>query len=104
MKKTKLADNVTATVTDSLTTLEITDSINITMGNSPTTNGRPIKATVAKQLPPDVIRVPLKLEDVQNQVGMFTDYPRGRYVMSYESGGTVQVLSVYWDGEGTVTA
>lgn len=102
MKKTKLAPNVTATVQDTRTTLEIMDTVDITMGNSPTTNGRPIKAQVQPRLPPDVIRVPVKLEDVQHQVGLFKDLPRGRYIMSYEGGGVVQVLSVFWDGIDTV--
>ena len=105
-KKTKnigAHQTVTATVEDTKTTLVIQDTVDIVMGNSPTTNGNPIKATVAPQLPPDVIRVPVKLEDVQQQAGMFREFPRGRYVMSYEGGGVVQVLSVYWDGEGTVS-
>lgn len=102
-KKTKLAANVTATVTDTGTTLEIMDTVEIVMGNSPTTNAVPLKATVAPQLPPDVIRVPVPLEDVQHQVGMFKDFPRGRYVMEYSHQGVVQVLSVFWDGVDTVS-
>ena len=106
MKKTKnigANQTVTATVEDTKTTLVIQDTVDIVMGNSPTTKGNSIKATVAPRLPTDVIRVPVPLEDVQHQVGMFTDLPRGRYVMSYEGGGVVQVLSVFWDGEGTVS-
>jgi hypothetical protein len=100
MKKTKAT---VPTVEHTEPTSVTQDTVDVVMGNSPTTNGKPLKATVAPKLPPDVIRVPLKLEDVQYQVGMFKDFPRGRYVMSYEDGSTVQVLSVYWDGVDTVS-
>ena len=103
MATKKSKTTVTQTVEDTKTTLLIQETVPVVMGNSPTTNARPIQAAVSKELPPDVIRIPLKLEDVQNQVGMFRELPRGRYVMSYEDGYTVQVLSVYWDGVDTVS-
>lgn len=75
----------------------------VTYANSPTTNAAPIVVATAKDNGPRVIRVPLKLEDVQHQVGMFSDLPRGRYVMEYSHMGTTNVLSVYWDGIDTVS-
>lgn len=53
---------------------------------------------------PQTISVPVKLEDVQLQAGMFSELPKGRYVLEYTGGGFIQVVSVYWDGEGTVVA
>jgi hypothetical protein len=103
MATKKSKTTVTTTVEDTGTTLLVQETVPVVMGNSPTTNARPIQAAVNRELPQDVIRVPLKLEDVQYQVGMFQDLPRGRYVMSYEDGFTVQVLSVYWDGVDTVS-
>jgi len=103
MATKKSKTTVTTTVEDTQPTSLTQDTVDVVMGNSPTTNAKPLRATVQPQLPPDVIRVPVKLEDVQHQVGMFQELPRGRYVMSYEDGSTVQVLSVYWDGVDTVS-
>ena len=53
---------------------------------------------------PQVISVPVLLEDVQHQAGMFSELPQGRYVLEYTGGNHIQMISVFWDGEGTVSA
>lgn len=48
--------------------------------------------------PVEVISIPLPLEDVQLQAGMFKDREPGRYILQYQQGSAVLPVAVYWTG------
>jgi hypothetical protein len=49
-----------------------------------------------------VIEVPIPLEDVQLQAGLFRDRKPGRYILQYNQGYSILPISVYWTGTEVV--
>lgn len=67
----------------------------------PTTVTPTVKPTVAKT-PVEVISVPIPLQDVQLQAGLFSDREPGRYILQYNQGTAVLPIAVYWTGTEVV--
>jgi hypothetical protein len=84
-KQLVLQDIIEATVTDGEAT--VTPTVTPTMPNKG---------------PVEIIEVPIPLEDVQLQAGLFRDREPGRYILQYNQGWAVLPISVYWTGSEVV--
>lgn len=58
--------------------------------------------TPTVKTPVEVISVPIPLQDVQLQAGLFSDREPGRYILQYNQGTAVLPIAVYWTGTEVV--
>ena len=87
--------------------LVLQDIIDTTVNDTVTPTVTPIvdttvTPTMPTKGPVEIIEVPIPLEDVQLQAGLFRDREPGRYILQYNQGWAILPISVYWTGSEVV--